>query len=87
MYQLETAEDLDKTFKKLAKLDKKVFVSINKKVNEILENPYHFKPLRAPLQNKRRVHIAGSFILIFSVDEKHKIVRLLEFEHHDNAYK
>ena len=87
MYDLEVAEELNKRFSRLSKKDKKTFAAINKKIKGILENPYHFKPLRAPLQHKRRVHIAGSFILIFSIDEKQKIVRLLEFEHHDNAYK
>ena len=86
-YSLEIAEELNKVFDKLAKRDKVTFDAINKKVNEILENPYHYKPLRAPMQNKRRVHIAGSFVLIFKIDEERKVVQLLEFEHHDKAYK
>lgn len=86
-YSLEVAEDLNRAFGKLAKKDKATIQAINKKVAEILNNPYHYKPLRAPLQNKRRVHISGSFVLIFKIDEERKVVQLLEFEHHDNAYK
>lgn len=86
-YSLEVAEELDKIFAKLAKKDKTTFEAVNKKVNEILENPHHYKPLRAPMQNKRRVHIAGSFVLIFKIDENKKAVQLLDFEHHDKAYK
>lgn len=86
-YSLEVAENLNKIFEKLAKKDKATFEAINKKVNEILENPHHYKPLRAPMQNKRRVHISRSFVLIFKVDEYRKTVQLLEFEHHDKAYK
>lgn len=86
-YELEIADELNKRFAKLAKRDKRTFEAIHKKVEEILENPHHYKPLRAPLQNKRRVHIAGSFVLIFSIDESRKTVRLLEFDHHDNAYE
>ena len=86
-YSLEVAEELNKLFAKLAKKDKKTFEAINKKVNEILENPYHYKPLKAPLQNKRRVHISSSFVLIFKINEERKAVQLLEFEHHDKAYK
>ena len=86
-YSLEVAEGLDKIFKKLAKKDKVTFEIINKKVAEITEDPYRYKPLRAPMQNKRRVHISGSFVLIFKIDEERKIVQLLEFEHHDSAYK
>ena len=85
-YSLEIEEGLNKRFAKLAKRDNQTFEAIHKKVLEILENPHHFKPLRAPLQNKRRVHISGSFILIFAVDEEHRTVRLLEFDHHDKVY-
>ena len=86
-YSLEVAEELNKVFAKLAKKDKTTFEAINKKVNEILQNPYHYKPLKAPMQNKRRVHISGSFVLIFKINEESKAVQLLEFEHHDKAYK
>ncbi len=86
-YALEVAENLNKIFGKLAKKDRTAFQAINKKVSEILENPSHYKPLRAPMQNKRRVHISGSFVLIFKVDEERKVVQILEFEHHDKAYK
>lgn len=86
-YSLEVAESLNKVFEKLAKKDKATFQAINKKATEILENPHHYKPLRAPLQNMRRVHIAGSFVLIFKIDEERKVVQLIEFEHHDKAYK
>jgi len=86
-YSLEISEDLNKTFGKLSKKDKKTFEIINKKIKEILENPYHYKPLKAPFQNKRRVHIAGCFVLIFKIEEQRKTVQLLDFEHHDKAYK
>ena len=86
-YSLEVAENLNRIFEKIAKKDKTTFEAVNKKVNQILENPHHYKPLRAPMQNKRRVHISGSFVLIFIIDEDKKTVRLLEFEHHDKAYK
>jgi len=38
-------------------------------------------------QNKRRVHIGGSFVLIYEINEEQKIVTLLDFDHHDNVYK
>ncbi len=85
-YSLEVAENLDKVFGKLARRDKRTFNTINNKVNEVLENPHHFKPLKAPMQNLRRVHISGSFVLIFKIDEDRKVVQLVEFEHHDKAY-
>ncbi len=87
MYSLEVAQELHKRLSKLANRDKPLFEVLTKKVQEIRENPSHYKPVRAPLQNKRRVHVGGSFVLIFSIDEEKNTVRLLEFEHHDKAYK
>ena len=60
---------------------------IDGKVQDILKDPYRFKPLRKPLQNKRRVHVGGSFVLVYEVNPKEKIVTLLDFDHHDNVYK
>lgn len=60
--------------------------ALDKKIAQVLENPGRFKPLCAPLQNKKRVHIAGSFVLIYEIDEPNKTVVLLAFRHHDDAY-
>ena len=87
MYTLAIKESLDKKFKKLQKKDKEILRLIERKVQEILAAPYRFKPLRKPLQNKRRVHVAGSFVLVYEVNEKDKLVTLLDFEHHDNVYE
>ncbi len=87
MYKLAIKESLDKKFKKLQKKDKKMLQLIDRKVQDILEDPHRFKPLRKPLQNKRRVHIGGSFVLIYEINEEEKIVTLLDFDHHDNIYK
>ncbi len=86
MYTLAIKENLDKKFKKLQKKDKELLRVIEKKVRDILEDPYRFKPLRKPLQNKRRVHIGGSFVLIYEVNEEKKMVTLLDFDHRDNVY-
>jgi YafQ family addiction module toxin component len=85
-YELEVSEALHKIFRKLAKKDRKQLVQINKKVAEIREKPYREKPLKAPLQGRRRVHI-GSFVLIYSVDEARRTIRLLEYDHHDKVYR
>ena len=85
-YILDISEELDKKFRKLAKKDRKQLEIINKKVEQIQENPYHFKPLRGDMKGSRRVHIDKSFVLTYEVDEKKKVVRLLDYEHHDNIY-
>ncbi len=87
MYKLAIKDSLDKKFKKLQKKDLELLRLIEKKVQDILFDPYRFKPLRKPLQNKRRVHVAGSFVLVYEVNEAEKLVTLLDFDHHDNIYK
>jgi len=87
MYKLAVKESLDKKFKRLQKKDKEMLRFIDRKVQDILEDPYRFKTLRKPLQNKRRVHVGGAFVLIYEINEKEKIVTLFDFDHHDNIYK
>ena len=87
MYSLVIKEHLGKVFGKLSKKNPRQLDIIKTKIQQILENPLHFKPLRAPLQNKRRVHIDKSFVLVYSVDENTKTVVLEEYDHHDNIYK
>jgi len=60
---------------------------LKNKINEIIQNPDHYKPLRYKLKGERRVHIMKSFVLKFEVDEEKKVITFLAFEHHDNAYK
>ncbi len=85
MYNLEVRESVDRVFQKLFKKDKVSFEYISKKIEEIRENPLHFKPLRKPMQNFRRVHI-GSFVLIYSINENTKTVIIEKYEHHDKVY-
>ncbi|MBI4823957.1 MAG: type II toxin-antitoxin system RelE/ParE family toxin [Nitrospirae bacterium] len=87
MYRLAIKERLDKKFKQLQKKDKEILRLIDRKVQDILVDPCRFKPLRKPLQNKRRVHVGGSFVLVYEVNEKENLVTLLDFDHHDNVYE
>ncbi|NCO84415.1 MAG: type II toxin-antitoxin system mRNA interferase toxin, RelE/StbE family [Nitrospirae bacterium] len=87
VYKLAIKESLDKKFKKLQKKDMEMLQLIDRKAQDILADPYRFKPLRKPLQNKRRVHVGGSFVLIYEINEKEKIVTLVDFDHHDNIYQ
>ena len=87
MYKLSVKESLDRKLKKLGKKDRELLLLIDKKVKEILQNPSRFKPLKKPLQNKRRVHVGGSFVLIYEINEEKSIVTLVDFDHHDNIYK
>ncbi len=85
-FALDIPEHLDKVFSKLSKKDKAQLAMIHKKVKEILENPHHYKPLRGDMHGALRVHIHKSFVLTFEIDERSSVVRLLDYDHHDNIY-
>lgn len=85
-YELQISDHLDKLFSKLSKKNKKQLEAVFKKVKQILKDPYHFKPLRGDMHGLRRVHIDKSFVLVYEILEKEKVVRLLDFEHHDKVY-
>jgi mRNA interferase RelE/StbE len=87
MYKLVVKETLDRKFSKLKKKDREMLMLIDSKVKDILDDPYRFKPLKKPLQNKRRVHVGGSFVLIYEINEKERLVTLLDFDHHEDIYK
>ncbi|MFC1649029.1 type II toxin-antitoxin system mRNA interferase toxin, RelE/StbE family [Nanoarchaeota archaeon] len=86
MYNLDISEKLDKKFSRLAKKDKKQLQLISKKITQIRKNPQHYKPLRGDMHGARRVHIGKSFVLTYEIDENSKVVRILDYDHHDNIY-
>lgn len=85
-YTLKRKEHLDRVFAKIAKKGPVQFQAIQKKVKQILEDPHRFKPLSASMKNKRRVHIYKSFVLVYEIQEKKKIVELWDYDHHDKIY-
>ena len=87
MYSYELRKSVEKIFFKLAKKNTKQLEIVEKKINEIIQNPQHYKNLRAPLNDWRGVHIDKHFVLTFSVNEKTKTVILEGYDHHDNIYK
>jgi mRNA interferase RelE/StbE/toxin YoeB len=85
-YSLEVSERADRIFRKLVKKDRAAMLAIDSKIVQILENPRHFKPLRSDMHGARRVHVSSSFVLIYEIDERHRLVRILDYGHHDEIY-
>lgn len=85
-YSLETRGHVDRIFEKIAKKDPTQEEAVKKKIRQILEDPHRFKPLRKPMQGKRRVHAFGPFVLVYSIQEKEKKVIIEDYDHHDNIY-
>jgi len=87
MYNYEIIPSLQKELSKLAKKDKKRYEAVMGKIEEILKNPEHYKPLKHDLAGERRVHIMKSFVLRFDINEQGKTVIFFFFGHHDEAYR
>lgn len=87
MYSYEFRKSVERILAKLAKKNPKQLLIIEKKAKEVCRNPHHYKNLRKPMQHLKRVHIDNSFVLVFSVDEKNKLVIFEEYDHHDRIYR
>jgi len=86
MYLLEKDEQCKREIRKLTSKNKALSDALAAKLNQILENPYHFKPLSNVLAGSRHVHVMRHFVLIYDIDENGKKVLLRRFSHHDEAY-
>jgi addiction module RelE/StbE family toxin len=84
-YTLEISEKLDRVFAKLSKKDKLQFEILSRKIKEVLENPQIGEPLKGDMAGQRSVHVRN-FCLIYEIIEHEKIVRLLDYDHHDVVY-
>ncbi|MBT4540854.1 type II toxin-antitoxin system mRNA interferase toxin, RelE/StbE family [Candidatus Woesearchaeota archaeon] len=85
-YALDISEKAEKVFSRLMNKSIKQLKIINKKIIQIRLNPYHFKPLRGDMHGLRRVHIDKHFVLVYEIDEDNKLVRILDYGHHDDVY-
>ncbi|MBS3167236.1 type II toxin-antitoxin system mRNA interferase toxin, RelE/StbE family [Candidatus Woesearchaeota archaeon] len=82
-YLIEFSEEFEKSMKKLKKKDKTLFLQIQKKLLELINNPEHYKPLSNVLAGFRRIHF-GSFVLIFKIEGN--TIKIISLDHHDNSY-
>ncbi len=82
-YKADFSDEFLKIAKKLKKKDYTTFKRLQSKVEEILANPEHYKPLRSKMKGLRRAHL-GSFVIIFKIEGDY--VRFVTFKHHDRAY-
>jgi YafQ family addiction module toxin component len=88
MRNFSVESKLRKTMSKLSKKDPSMFKILLEKIEEIV-NCYdvnHYKNLRKPLQQFKRVHIKSSFVLIFIYLENEDKIVFYDLEHHDNIY-
>ncbi len=85
-YHLAISHQADHELKRLASKDRPHFRQLLKKLEDVLENPYHYKPLHGELFGARRIHI-GSYVLTYQIQEKEHEVIVLHYQHHDKIYR
>ena len=77
---------VDRILTKLYSKDRRLYEKVMKKIAEVAVDPHRYKNLRATMQDRKRVHIGGSYVLVFTIDEENKTIILTEFDHHDKVY-
>lgn len=85
-YGIEIHPKCQGEIKKLCKKNAALEDALKKKMNEVIQNPHHYKPLKYDLAGERRAHIMKSFVLKFEIQEASKTVKFIFFGHHDQAY-
>lgn len=85
-YGISVSQQCDRNFRTLFRKNRSLAIAVEEKLSQIRANPRRFKPLRHSLAGCFRVHILGSFVLIYKINESERIVELLRFAHHDEAY-
>ncbi len=88
MHKYEIKSSLLKKLKKIKNKDKTSYNNILNKIKEIINSNdiNHYKNLRKPLQDLKRVHINTHFVLLFKYNKKEKIIEFIDYAHHDEAY-
>jgi mRNA-degrading endonuclease RelE of RelBE toxin-antitoxin system len=87
-FRIIISDDLRKTLVILKRKDTTMSQMVEKKIVQIASldavSIQHFKNLRSPLSDFKRVHL-GSFVLLFRV--KADTIIFDAFEHHDTIYQ
>ncbi|MFA6462279.1 MAG: addiction module toxin RelE [Candidatus Woesearchaeota archaeon] len=89
MREFQIEEKLEKELTKISKKNPVMHEIIFKKMREILDCPdvNHYKNLRSPLQEFKRVHIKGSSVLIFKYLPSEDKILFYDIDHHDVIYQ
>jgi len=89
MFSYDISDVLKAKLEKLAKKDRILAQIFYKKVQEIIHRDKKtinaYKNLKSPLNEYKRIHLTGNYILLFAVKENHLV--FVDIRHWDDAYK
>lgn len=86
IWAFEVSERFEQDYRKTCRRNAGFRRAVDAKIEQIRQDPLRFKPLHAPMQGLRRVHVGGSYVIVFEPDEPRWTVRFLRLAHHDEAY-
>jgi len=86
MYSAEPSPLFEKKMKRLRKKDGLRYERVRKKIIEICAEPHRYTALGNVMAGLMHVHI-DPYVVTFAIDEPRKLVRLIDFDHHDKVYK
>jgi YafQ family addiction module toxin component len=89
MRRFSVEASLKKKISKIFKKDKATYEALMEKMDEILScaDVDHYKNLKRPLEDFKRVHIRSSFVLIFKYMRADDKIIFYDLDHHDNVYR
>ena len=89
MHNWKISEYLQGIMKRLSKKDKSLYEQLLKKIDEVIncEDVEHYKNLSYELSDFKGVHIDSHFVLTFKINEKDKLIKFEDLQHHDIIYK
>jgi len=89
MLEHEIKPQLRKALNKLSKKDAAAYEAVLNKIREIINSKdiEHYKNLRYGMKEMKRVHVAKSFVLVFSYDKAKDFVSFIDYDYHDKIYK
>lgn len=80
-------ERLVRVLGRLRRRDPVLYDAVQRKMREVASHdPSHYKNLRAPLHEFRRMHV-GPFVLLFCYSPGDNHVEFMRLCHHDKAYR
>lgn len=84
-YVLVFSHTFERAASRLKKKKPDVVRELVSRFSKLERDPQLGKPLGNALRGYRRIHISGSFVLLYEIREHD--VRLVDFDHHNNIYK
>jgi mRNA-degrading endonuclease RelE of RelBE toxin-antitoxin system len=71
------------------KKDQRRYKIIMKKIEEITDTNkiHHYKNLRKPLQDYKRIKINSHFVILFKYDKSKDSIYFFDLDHHDKIYR